>query len=257
MADVIIEAFQKAFELIFTDNPARAEVFSVVLRTLYVSGLGTLLACSWSIPIAVILSLYNFKGKWVLKGLFNSLIGVPTVALGLLLALLFSNQGLLGPLDLLFTANGILIGQAVLVSPIIITFTSNALDNADIQVKDLARTLGANNLQTNIAVLRETIWSTVLSITAAFNRAFGELGIAFMVGGNIFNRTRVLTSSIALSTTKGDFPQAIAFAIILMTIVITVTMIIKIIEKLRNEDTTWNDIRTKLNNRIVFWRDRT
>ena len=253
MADVIIEAFQKAIELILSGDP---EVFSVVLRSLYVSGLGTLLACAWSIPLAVIIGLYSFRGKWVIKGLFNGLIGVPTVALGLLLALLLSRQGVFGIFGLLYTANGILIGQSILITPIIITFTTNALENADVQVKDLARTLGANSLQTNIAVLRETVWSTILAVTAAFNRAFGELGIALMVGGNILGLTRVLTSSIALNTTKGQYPEAMAFAIILMIIVVTVTMLIRIVEKIRSEEISWSSIRDKFNARLIFWRDR-
>jgi tungstate transport system permease protein len=236
MADIIIQAFQKAFELIFSGN---SEVYATVYRSLYASGIGTLLACTWSIPIAVVLGLYSFRGKWIIKSIFNALIGVPTVALGLLLYLLLSKQGEFGFLNLLYTVNGIALGQAILLTPIIVSFTSSALSAADAQLRDLAKTLGASSFNTNLAIMRETIWSTVLAVTAAFNRGFGELGIAMMVGGNIFQATRVLTTSIALETTLGNFEIGMAYAILLMAIVIAVTLGVNLVEKLRQEETPW------------------
>ena len=137
MPDVILDAFQQALNLIFSGNP---DFYGAVYRSLYVSGLGTLLACTWSIPIAVALGIYSFRGKWVIKGIFSSLIGIPTVALGLLLYLFLSKQGVFGSLHLLYTVNGIMIGQAILVTPIIVSFTANALNAADTQIRDLART---------------------------------------------------------------------------------------------------------------------
>ena len=190
MADIIVTAFQQAIKLIVSGNP---EVYATVYRSIYVAGLGTLLSCVWSIPIAVVLGLYNFWGKWFVKGVFNALIGIPTVALGLLLYLFFSRQGDLGSLHLLYTLNGIAVGEAILVTPIIVSFTANALNTADIQLRDLAKTLGASGLRTNLTLIRETVWSIVLSITASFNRGIGELGIATIVGGNLLGETRVLT----------------------------------------------------------------
>jgi tungstate transport system permease protein len=230
MNDIILQALVKALELIFTGNH---EVYATVYRSLYVTCLGTLLSCLWSIPIAAVLGLYSFKGKWVARGVFTSLIGVPTVALGLLLYLLMSHRGEFGFLHLLYTLNGIAIGQSILMTPLIISFTSNALSAADIQLKDLALTLGASNIRTNLAVVRETVWSMVLAVTAAFNRGFGELGIAMMVGGNLFQETRVLTTSIALETNLGDFDIAMAYAIILMAIVLVITLMINLVEILR------------------------
>lgn len=249
MADIIIQAFQKAFELIFSGN---SELFATVYRSLYVSGLGTLLACLWSIPISTILGLYSFRGKWVIKGLFNASIGVPTVALGLLLYLLLSKQGEFGFLGILYTVNGIAVGQAILLTPIIVSFTSSALGAADTQLRDLAKTLGASGLRTNLTVMRETIWSMVLAVTAAFNRGFGELGIAMIVGGNIFQQTRVLTTSIAVETNLGQFDVAMAYGIILMAIVIALTLAINLVERLRQEDSRWKDWRIL---RGYIWRD--
>jgi tungstate transport system permease protein len=240
MPDIIVQAFQKAFELIFSGN---SEVFATVYRSLYVSGVGTLLACLWSIPIAIVLGLYSFRGKWAIKGFFNALIGVPTVALGLLLYLLLSKSGEFGFLGILYTVNGIAVGQSILLTPIIVSFTSSALGAADIQLRDLAKTLGASSLQTNVALMRETVWSMVLAITAGFNRGFGELGIAMIVGGNIFQETRVLTTSIAVETNLGQFDVAMAYGIILMAIVIAVTLTINLVERLRQEETPLKELQ--------------
>jgi tungstate transport system permease protein len=242
MADVIVLAIQQAIKLLASGNP---EVYNTVYRSIYVAGVGTLLSCVWSIPIAVVLGLYNFRGKWVIKGFFNALIGIPTVALGLILFLLLYRQGELSSLNLLYTLNGIAIGEAILVTPIIVSFTSNALGNADTQLRDLARTLGASGFRTNLTIIRETIWSMILSITASFNRGFGELGIATIVGGNFLGETRVLTTAIATEIDFGSFDIAMAYAIILMAIVIALALVISLVEHIR-QDGEW----TKLS----FWR---
>ena len=243
MADIIVQAFQQAINLIASGDP---EVYATVYRTIYVAGLGTVLSCVWSIPIAVVLGLYNFRGKWVIKGFFNALIGIPTVALGLLMYLLLSRQGEFGSFHLLYTLNGIAIGQAILVTPIIVSFTANALGTADIQLRDLAKTLGASGFRTNLTLIRETVWSIVLSVTAGFNRGFGELGIATIVGGNLLGETRVLTTAIALEINFGSFDIAMAYAIILMTIVLALALTISLIERVRQEDGLWN--------KMAFWR---
>jgi tungstate transport system permease protein len=242
MTDIIISAFRQAINILASGNP---EVYATVYRTIYVAGVGTLLSCVWSIPISVVLGLYNFKGKWAVKGVFNALIGIPTVALGLLLYLLLIRQGEFGTLHLLYTLNGIAIGQAILVSPIIVSFTSNALGAADTQLRDLARTLGASGFRTNLTIIRETVWSMVLSVTAAFNRGFGELGIATIVGGNLLGETRVLTTAIATEIDFGRFDVAMAYGIILIAIVIAMALTISLIERIRQEE-SWG--------KLSFWR---
>jgi tungstate transport system permease protein len=238
MADIIVQSFQQALNLIASGNP---EFYATVYRTIYVAGVGTLLSCIWSIPVAVLLGLYNFRGKWVIKGVFNALIGVPTVALGLLLYLLLSRQGEFGSLHLLFTLNAIAIGDAILVTPIIVSFVANALGTGDTQLRELARTLGASGFRTNLTLMREAFWSMVLSISASFNRCVGELGIATLVGGSllgngtIFGGTRVLTTSITLWTNFGNFSLAMAYAIVLMVIVIVISLVISLTERLKNE----------------------
>ena len=238
MTDLIVPAFKQAINLIITGNP---DLYGAVYRSFYTAGLGTLLSCVWSLPIAVILGLYNFRGKWFVKGIFNALIGVPTVALGLVLYLFLSRQGEFGSFHLLYTLNGITLGQAILVTPIIVSFSSNALSTSDIQLRDLAKTLGASGLRTDLTIIRETFWSMILSITASFNRAFGELGIALLVGGNFVGATQVLTTAIGFQTDLGHFANAVAYGIILVGIVIIMALTISLIERLRQVD-SWGKL---------------
>ena len=229
MLDItIVEAIQEALRLIITLDH---EVFSIVTRSIIISGLATLLACAWGIPISVLIGLYSFPGKKFLRSIFNALLGVPTVALGLILYLLWSNSGPFGFLELLYSPLGIAIGQAILITPILVSFASSALGSTDVKIKDLAKTLGASDLQVSFAVMREAFWEIILSITASFNRAFAELGVAMMIGGNIRYITRMLTTSIALETARGNIPFSIALGIILMAIVLSITLLINYFRK--------------------------
>ncbi len=167
----------------------------------------------------------EFRGRKLVKTIFSALIGIPTVSLGLLLAILFIRYGPFGFLDLLYTVQLISIGEAILVIPLIISFTTSAIESTDIQLRDLARTLGASETDTSIVVFREALQPIVLAVVAAFNRAFAELGIAMMAGGNIQGLTNVLTTTISLQTAMGDFPLAIALSIILMTVVLVLNVL--------------------------------
>jgi len=207
------------------------EVISVTLRSLYVSGLATLMACAWGLPIAFVLGLSSFPGKRVIRGVFNALLGVPTVALGLILYLTLSRSGPLGVFHLLYTPFGISIGQSILITPIVVSFTSGALESIDIDLRDLARTLGASVLQTSFAVMREATSGVLLAVVASFNRSVAELGVAMMIGGNIRYVTRLLTTAIALETARGETALSISLAIILMTIVFSISIIINVLRR--------------------------
>jgi tungstate transport system permease protein len=228
MLETFVEAFRQALELILRGDP---EVISVTLRSLYVSGLATLMACAWGLPIAFVLGLSSFPGKRVIRGVFNALLGVPTVALGLILYLTLSKSGSLGVFHLLYTPFGISIGQSILITPIVVSFTSGALESIDIDLRDLARTLGASILQTSFAVMREATSGVLLAVVASFNRSVAELGVAMMIGGNIRYVTRLLTTAIALETARGETALSISLAIILMTIVFSISIIINVLRR--------------------------
>lgn len=228
MFETFIEAIHQAIILIWSGDP---EVFSITLRSLYVSGLATLLSCLWGLPIALGLALSSFRGKKLIRGFFNAMLGVPTVTLGLILYLLLSKSGPLGIFRLLYTPLGISIGQSLLITPIVVSFASSAIESTDVGVRDLARTLGASRFQTDLAVMHESTWGIILAIVASFSRAFAELGVAMMIGGNIRYVTRVLTTSIALETARGEIAFSIALTIILMIIVFSLTFIINFLRR--------------------------
>jgi len=217
----LLEGIVKAFQLIFSGDPT---VLDVTLRSLYVSGAAVLIAALWGIPIAIFLGLKDFRGKFFLRGLFTTLIGMPTVALGLILYLVFSRAGVLGFFHLLYTPTVIIIGEALLVTPIVVSFSANALAAVSSEIRDLARTLGASEDQAFIAVFREARDGVVLATISSFNRAVAELGVAQMVGGNISGFTSVLTTTIMNETAKGDIALSVALAVILLIVVGSITL---------------------------------
>jgi tungstate transport system permease protein len=183
------------------------------------------MASAIGVPLGIIIGIKEFRGKRLVKTFFTTLIGMPTVALGLILFLLLIRNGPFGSLELLYTIQGISLGEALLVIPLVVSFTTSAIESTNSQLRDLARTLGASEFDTSTTILQEALEPIILAVVAAFNRAFAELGIAMMVGGNISGLTRVLTTSIALQTAMGEIPLSIALSIVLMIVVFTLTLI--------------------------------
>ncbi|MFQ6074910.1 MAG: ABC transporter permease [Candidatus Bathyarchaeia archaeon] len=224
----VLEGLVKALELIVSGDPA---VVEITLRSVAISGGATLLSALWSSPLGVLLGLKEFRGKFVIKGLFNAMIGVPTVTLGLVLYLLLKKDGPLGFLRLMYSPLAIIVGQAFLITPIAVSLITNAIESVDPEIKDLARTLGASETQASIAVLRESMSGVALAITASFNRAIAELGVALMLGANIKGVTRVLTTTISQETGRGEFALGIALAVILLMIVSLVSLSVNLIQR--------------------------
>ena len=145
--------------------------------------------------------------------------GVPAVAIGLLFYLILSRSGPLGSLQLLYTPSAIILGQSVLITPILVSLLAATVETVDPDIKRLALTLGASELKANLTVLGESMGGILLSISASFNRAIAELGVALMLGGNIRGATRVLTTVIALETGRGAIPLGISLTVVLIGIV--------------------------------------
>lgn len=206
-------------------------ILDITLRSIAISGAATLLSASWGIPTGILLGLKRFSGRFIVKGLFTALLGIPTVALGLVLYLIFSRAGPMGFLHLLYTPFAIIIGQAILITPIIVSFTTNAIESVESEIRDLAKTLGASGTQASFAVLKESMSGAVLAVTAGFNRAIAELGVALMLGGNLRGVTRVLTTTIALENTKGEIMFGISLTVILLIIVFTINLAVNLIQR--------------------------
>jgi len=228
LGNEIIDGLLKALQLIFSGDPT---VFEICVRSILVSSSATMLSVLWGLPVAAILGLKRFPGRFLLKGFFNAMLGIPTVALGLVLYLFFSHSGPVGFLHLLYSPTAMIIGQAVLITPITVSFITNAIESVDPEIKELAKTLGASETEASIAVLKESMGSVSLAVTASFNRAIAELGVVLMVGGNIAGFTSVLTTTIALETNKGEIALAIALAIILLLIVTIVSIVVNLIQR--------------------------
>jgi len=224
----ILGGILKAFELIFSGD---LRIYDITLRSLYVSGAATLIAILWGVPIAMLLGLKNFRGKLLIKSVFSTLIGMPTVALGLILYLVFSKGGPFGFLSLLYTPTAIIIGEALLVTPIVVSFATTAIEAVDKEIMNLAKTLGASESQASIAVLKEALNGVFLAGVASFNRAIAELGVAILVGGGIVGWTEVLTTGIELETARGNLELAIALGIILLVIVFGINLAVSLIQR--------------------------
>ena len=232
----ILGGIAKALQLIISGDPV---LYGIVYRSLLFSGIAIILAALWGTPIAMLLGLREFRGKTIVKGFFNSLIGIPTVVLGLILYLVFSNGGPLGFLGLLYTPGAIILGEAVLVTPILISIMTSAIEAVDPDIMNLAKTLGASESQASLAVLKEAINGVLLSNIASFNRAIAELGVALLVGGNIAGLTDVLTTAVSRYTARGELDLAIALGIILMVIVFSINIVVITARKAKMLFTLW------------------
>jgi len=228
LVEEFAEGLMEAFRLIASGDP---EILGITLRSIYISGTATVFSILWCIPIGVALGLRDFVGKQFIKGFFNALLGIPTVALGLILYLMFSSTGPLGSLNLFLNPLGVSIGQAILITPIIISFITSAVEAVDPDIRNLAITLGASETEASFVVLKESTSGVVLAVVAGFNRAIAELGVVLMIGQNLRGRTRVLTTAIALETTRGNIALSIALAIILLGIVISISFLTNLLQR--------------------------
>jgi len=210
-----------------------SEIIEITLRSIYVSGTATLLSATWSLPLGLAIGLRDFYGKRFVKGVFNAFLGMPTVVLGLILFLLIRHAGPFGFLNLLFTPLAIIVGQAILITPIMVSFTTSAVESIDPEVRDLAKTLGATEIQASLAVLKEAAGGTLLAFIASFNRAIAEMGVAYMVGGSIPGFTMVLTTAIALQRDMANIELGLALATILLSIVFAINLTLNLIQKRR------------------------
>lgn len=218
----IWNGFLRALELIVTLNP---EVVEITTRSLTISLSSAFLAALVCIPLGGLIEFRRFRGKRMLINVVQTLYSLPTVTVGLLVFLLISRSGPLGSFSLLFTPSGMILGQALLVSPIMIGLTITALAAVSPQIKDTAKSLGATELQIIITVIKEARQAVVAALLLGFGRALSEVGVAMMIGGNIRGYTRVLTTSIALETSMGNLELSMALGMILISISLVVNLL--------------------------------
>jgi len=217
----------RALELIAARDP---QVVEITTRSLFISISSAFLAGIICIPLGGIIEFRQFRGKRALINLIQTLYSLPTVTVGLLVFLLISRSGPLGDLSLLFSPAGIIFGQSILVSPIMIGLTITALAGVSPQIKDTARSLGATEMQIILTVIKEARAAVMAAVLLGFGRALSEVGVAMMIGGNIRGYTRVLTTAIALETSMGNLELSIALGIILISISLVINLLLNRIQ---------------------------
>lgn len=219
--DFFVQALAAAAGLIFSFDAA---LYRIVWTSIEVSVLATLVASAVSVPAGVALALHEFHGKSLVRQTLNSLMALPTVVVGLVLYGLFSRSGPLGELGLLYGRGSVVIGEAVLIAPVIANLSLTAVQTWDPRLKETLRALGATPPVELWWVMRETRFGLLAAVIMGFGRAIGEVGVAMMLGGNIQGVTRTMTTAIALETGKGEFEQGLALGIFLMTIAFAVNL---------------------------------
>lgn len=201
---------------------AETSLLGVAVLTLLVSGAGTLLASAIGVPAGALLGSRDFRGRRLLRGFLQALYGLPPVLLGLLLYLLLSRSGPFGGLRWLFTVQGMILAQVLLVLPFVTGLSWSAVAGIDAPIKDTARTLGAGGRTYLVTLVREARSGIMAAVMVGFGRAVSEVGAVIMVGGNIQGETEVLTTAIVKETGKGDFALAAGLGLILLAMSVMV-----------------------------------
>jgi tungstate transport system permease protein len=222
------QALVRAVELIITFDP---EVMQIAGRSLRIALTSTVIASIICIPIASLIHFNQFRGKRFLVSLIQTFYSIPTVAIGLFVFVFISSAGPVGFLGIMFTPAAIVVGQVILISPILLGLTISALRGVDRTILDTARSLGASRLQMMVLTIREARFAVIAAVIMGFGRAISEVGISMMIGGNIRGATRTMTTAIALETSKGDLEFALALGMILIFIALVVNIVMNRIQQ--------------------------
>ena len=213
----------KAIELIISLDP---EMMEIAGRSLRIAGTSCLLASLISLPLGSLIHFHQFRGKRVLINIIQTLFSMPTVIIGLFVFVLFSRAGPLGELGILFTPTVMVIGQMILIIPILLGLTISALSGVGKEIVDTATSLGASGFQLALFILREAKYAVIAAVIMGFGRAVSELGVAMMVGGNFKGVTRVLTTAIMQATQRGELELALALGMILLFLALVINIVL-------------------------------
>jgi len=222
------EGFLKAFSLICNLNQ---ELLDIILLSLKVSGIALIISSIIGVPAGAIIGLKKFSGRGFIITLLNTFMGLPPVVVGLFVYLLLSRSGPLGFMGLLYTPSAMVAAQTILALPIVASLCHSAIVAVDPIIGQAAITLGATPYQKAVAIIREARYGILSSIIAGFGRAMAEVGAILIVGGNIAGYTRVMTTTIALETDKGNFELALALGVILLIISLLINIALHLIQR--------------------------
>lgn len=204
---------------------ADANLMAIVSLSVQVSFAAVLIAGAIGLPAGAVLAITRIPGRQAVVALLNALMGLPPVVVGLLIYLLLSRAGPLGDLGMLFTPTAMIIAQAVLITPIMAALSRQVIEDAWREYEDQLRSLGAGTMAATTTLLWDTRFALTTVVLAGFGRAAAEVGAVMIVGGNIDGVTRVMTTAIALETSKGDLPLALGLGMVLVVIIISVNLL--------------------------------
>ena len=224
----LTESLHAALAMIVALDP---EVVHAVWTSLSTSAIAVILAAGLGIPAGTFLGLGRFAGRRAALTVLNTLMALPTVVVGLVVYGMLSRQGPLGGWGLLFTPVAMIIGQTVLSAPIVANYTVAAVAGADPRIMSTALTLGAGRLRGAWQLLLEVRFGVMAAVVAGFGRVIAEVGVAMMLGGNIRNYTRTMTTAIALETSKGEFAFGLALGIVLMTVALFINLFLNLLQQ--------------------------
>ncbi len=222
------DAFSKAFSLILHLD---RDLMGIILLSLKVSGTALAIATLLGLPLSAFLGFRKFPLKGFFISLLNTFMGLPPVVVGLFIYLLLSRSGPLGFMSLLYTPSAMIIAQTILAFPIVASLSHAAIMGVDPVIRQAAATLGATPFQVSLTIINEARYGIVAAVIAGFGRVMAEVGAILIVGGNIAGYTRVMTTTIALETDKGNFELALALGIILLLISLMVNVLLHIFQK--------------------------
>jgi len=206
-------------------------VRSIVVVSLYVSGIAVLLSTALSLPVALLLGFVDVPGERLVTALVNTGMGFPSVVVGLVVLFAVSNEGPLGPLNLVFTKEAMIISQVVLASPAVTAISLAAIRGVDDDVGEAARALGGTRTDAALVVIKEARYGIATAVLAGFGRAISEVGSVLIVGGNIagadgVSKTRTLTTAIQLEARQGRYETALVLGALLIALVLAVNAVV-------------------------------
>ena len=203
-----------------------ADLFEIIGLSLQVTLIAVLISCVIGLPLGAAVGMFRFPGRGMIALLMNALMGLPPVVVGLSVYLLLSASGPLGPLRLLYTPAAMIIAQVILVTPIIAALTRQVVEDLGAEYRDQFASMGIGPGTQMTALLWDGRYSLLTAVLAGFGRAIAEVGAILIVGGNINHVTRVMTTTIALETSRGNLELALALGLILMVIALAVNAMV-------------------------------
>ena len=216
----ILQGLIQAFWLILSFD---SELITISLRSLYVTISALIISTLIAFPLAALLVVTRFQFRRAIIVMLNALMGLPPVVVGLIVYILFSRSGPLGVLGLLYTTSAMIIAQGIIITPLITSIAHQSMQSLWADYRNLLISINISKMQRVVTLMWDSKRALITACLAGFGRGIGEVGAIMIVGGNIDNATRVLTTAISLETSRGDFSLALALGFVLITLAISVS----------------------------------